>query len=94
MELIRGLHNLRPSHHGCVATIGNFDGVHLGHQAVIGQLAEKADALGLPAAVITITEQIENATGVNILSSLSSGAPPAAPAKTAEPDAETATPAQ
>jgi riboflavin kinase/FMN adenylyltransferase len=57
MELIRGLHNLRPSHHGCVATIGNFDGVHLGHQAVIGQLAEKADALGLPAAVITFEPQ-------------------------------------
>ena len=45
MELIRGLHNLRPRHRGCVATIGNFDGVHLGHQAVIGQLAEKAQAL-------------------------------------------------
>ena len=57
MELIRGLHNLRPGHHGCVATIGNFDGVHLGHQAVIGQLAEKADALGLPAAVITFEPQ-------------------------------------
>ena len=57
MELIRGLHNLRPAHHGCVATIGNFDGVHLGHQAVIGQLAEKADALGLPAVVITFEPQ-------------------------------------
>ena len=57
MELIRGLHNLRPSHHGCVATIGNFDGVHLGHQAVIGQLAEKADSLCLPAVVITFEPQ-------------------------------------
>ncbi len=57
MELIRGLHNMRPSHHGCVATIGNFDGVHTGHQAVIGQLAEKADAMGLPAAVITFEPQ-------------------------------------
>ena len=57
MELIRGLHNLRPEHHGCVATIGNFDGVHLGHQAVLGQLNEKADALGLPAVVITFEPQ-------------------------------------
>lgn len=57
MELIRGLHNLRPSYHGCVATIGNFDGVHLGHQAVIGQLAEKADELCLPAAVIIFEPQ-------------------------------------
>jgi riboflavin kinase/FMN adenylyltransferase len=26
MQLVRGLHNLRPEHRGCVATIGNFDG--------------------------------------------------------------------
>ncbi len=57
MELIRGLHNLRPRHRGCVATIGNFDGVHLGHQAVLGQLAEKADAFGVPAVVITFEPQ-------------------------------------
>jgi len=57
MELIRGLHNLRPRHHGCVATIGNFDGVHLGHQAVIGQLAEKADEMCLPTMVITFEPQ-------------------------------------
>lgn len=57
MELIRGLHNLQPRHRGCVATIGNFDGVHLGHQAVLGQLAEKADELNLPATVITFEPQ-------------------------------------
>ncbi len=57
MELIRGLHNLRPEHHGCVATIGNFDGVHLGHQAVLGQLADKAAQLGVPTAVITFEPQ-------------------------------------
>ncbi len=53
MELIRGLYNLRSRHRGCVATIGNFDGVHLGHQAVLGQLSEQADELGLPLVVIT-----------------------------------------
>jgi len=53
MELIRGEYNLRPEHRGCVATIGNFDGIHLGHQAVLGQLAEKADELGLPTTVIS-----------------------------------------
>lgn len=53
MELIFGLHNLRAAETPCVATIGNFDGVHLGHQAVIGQLAEKAAAMNLPTTLIT-----------------------------------------
>lgn len=57
MELIRGLHNIRSEHHGCVATIGNFDGVHLGHQAVLGQLAEKAAELNLPTTLITFEPQ-------------------------------------
>jgi riboflavin kinase/FMN adenylyltransferase len=57
MEVIRGLHNLRPRHRGCVATLGNFDGVHLGHQAVIGQLAEKAQELKLPTLVMIFEPQ-------------------------------------
>jgi len=57
MELIRGLQNIRSKHHGCVATIGNFDGVHLGHQAVLGQLAEKAAELNLPTTLITFEPQ-------------------------------------
>ena len=52
MELIRGLHNLRPKHRGCVATIGAFDGVHLGHRAVVGQLLRKSSQLALPSIVI------------------------------------------
>ncbi len=57
MQIIRNLQNLKPRHHGCVATIGNFDGVHLGHQAVLGQLAEKADELDLPLTVVTFEPQ-------------------------------------
>jgi riboflavin kinase/FMN adenylyltransferase len=57
MEFIRGWHNLKPRHRGCVATIGNFDGVHLGHQAVIGQLAETGQELGLPSQVILFEPQ-------------------------------------
>ena len=52
MELIRGLHNLRPRHRGCVATIGAFDGVHLGHKAVMDHLKAKATELNLPSTVI------------------------------------------
>ncbi|GAB4361662.1 MAG: bifunctional riboflavin kinase/FAD synthetase [Gammaproteobacteria bacterium] len=59
MELIRGHYSLRPEHRGCVATIGKFDGVHLGHQAVLGQVAEKAAELGLPAVVISFEPQPE-----------------------------------
>ncbi len=57
MELIRGLHNLRDRHRGCVLTIGNFDGVHLGHQSVLGRLAEKAAELDLPAVVMIFEPQ-------------------------------------
>ena len=53
MELVRGRHNLRPRHRGCAVTIGNFDGVHLGHQAVIEQLMTRARSLGVPGCVVT-----------------------------------------
>lgn len=53
MELIRALHNLRPAHHGCVATIGNFDGVHLGHQELIRRLRQEAARHAMPACVIS-----------------------------------------
>jgi riboflavin kinase/FMN adenylyltransferase len=38
---------------GCVATIGNFDGLHVGHQAIIGGVVERARELGRPSALIT-----------------------------------------
>ena len=57
MEFIRALSQLRPQHQGSVATIGNFDGVHLGHQTVLQQLAIKAKALQLPTVVIIFEPQ-------------------------------------
>ncbi|MBN1378651.1 MAG: bifunctional riboflavin kinase/FAD synthetase [Gammaproteobacteria bacterium] len=53
MEIIRGSYNLKPEHHGCVATFGNFDGVHLGHQQLLKQLSSAAQSLKLPSTVIT-----------------------------------------
>ena len=52
MELVRGLHNLAKAARGCVLTVGNFDGVHLGHQQMIRAVKERAAELKLPAAVL------------------------------------------
>ncbi len=57
MRVIRGLHNLGRGGGGCVATIGNFDGVHLGHRAVFQRLSAQGRSLGLPATVITFEPQ-------------------------------------
>ena len=57
MRLIRGLYNLRASDRGCVATIGNFDGVHLGHRAVFRRLIDLARIHQVPATVITFEPQ-------------------------------------
>ena len=57
MELVRYLHNLKTRHRGCVITIGNFDGVHTGHQAVIRQLQQYAREVSLPTVVVTFEPQ-------------------------------------
>lgn len=65
MRLIRGLTNLHllsgqaasPLVDGCVATIGNFDGVHLGHQTIIEQVREKAEELGVPSVAMIFEPQ-------------------------------------
>jgi riboflavin kinase/FMN adenylyltransferase len=53
VELIRGLGNLRPHHRGCAVTVGGFDGLHLGHQALIRRLTEEAQRLGRPAMFVS-----------------------------------------
>jgi len=53
MELIRGPLNLRERHRGCVVTIGTFDGIHLGHQALLQRLCEHAARQSRPAMVLT-----------------------------------------
>ncbi|MEE9253586.1 MAG: bifunctional riboflavin kinase/FAD synthetase, partial [Pseudomonadales bacterium] len=47
------MHNLRPRHRGCVVTIGNFDGVHHGHQVLLSHVVAKGKELGVPSAVVT-----------------------------------------
>src|SRR5260370_18681154 len=67
MKVARGLHNLgkaaggpadgrlndrRPAVSGCVLTVGNYDGVHLGHQHMIRVLKERAAELGCASTVV------------------------------------------
>ncbi|MET3120500.1 riboflavin kinase/FMN adenylyltransferase [Oxalobacteraceae bacterium GrIS 2.11] len=52
MKVFRGLSPAIPTT-PCALTIGNFDGVHLGHQALLAQVRQAADRLGLCASVMT-----------------------------------------
>jgi riboflavin kinase / FMN adenylyltransferase len=57
MRLIRGLSHLEPFENGCVLSIGNFDGLHLGHRAVIEKLAERGRMLNLPVVIMIFEPQ-------------------------------------
>lgn len=52
MLIRRGFKPCRETDRGCVAAIGNFDGVHLGHQAILAVLQERGRESGLPTAVV------------------------------------------
>jgi riboflavin kinase/FMN adenylyltransferase len=57
MEVIRSLHNLKPDHRGSIVTIGNFDGVHRGHQAILQRIKEKSLEMGVPTMLICFEPQ-------------------------------------
>ena len=52
VQLFRQLDELPNALRGAVIAIGNFDGVHFGHQAVIAKARQNADALGCPLGVM------------------------------------------
>ena len=57
MEVIRGLLNVREKHRGAIVTIGNFDGVHKGHQSILKEVRDRADKLNVPAMLICFEPQ-------------------------------------
>jgi riboflavin kinase/FMN adenylyltransferase len=57
MEVIRGLHNLRSRHRDSAVTIGNFDGVHLGHQVILSDLQQAGARLGVADTVMIFEPQ-------------------------------------
>ncbi len=53
MQIVRDYQFVEENARGASAAIGNFDGVHLGHQAVIDIARAKGDAIGAPLGVVT-----------------------------------------
>ena len=53
MRIARGLESYPPDGSGTVVALGVFDGIHLGHQAILGAAVERARGLGVPAVACT-----------------------------------------
>jgi len=53
MEFIRGLQGLKPHHRGAAITVGSYDGIHLGHGALIARACALAAHAGKPAIMLT-----------------------------------------
>jgi len=53
MEFVRGLQGLKSRHLGAAITIGSFDGIHLGHGALIASTCGIAKQLAKPAMMLT-----------------------------------------
>jgi riboflavin kinase/FMN adenylyltransferase len=53
LKIVHGWKDLPPEAKGAAAALGNFDGVHRGHQQVIAEAAKAASALKVPLGVIT-----------------------------------------
>ncbi len=57
MLIRRGFKPCRDADPGRAVAIGNFDGLHLGHQAILAALRERGRELRLPTAVVCFEPQ-------------------------------------
>nr|BET44917.1 MAG: bifunctional riboflavin kinase/FAD synthetase [Candidatus Aschnera chinzeii] len=57
VKLIRGIHNIQTHHHGCALTIGNFDGMHRGHQYLLSNLNKISKKDKIPMMVMIFEPQ-------------------------------------
>jgi len=53
MELIQGIKSITPEHKGGLVAVGTFDGVHLGHQAIINALRRRSSQTGEKSIILT-----------------------------------------
>ncbi|SFF66126.1 riboflavin kinase / FMN adenylyltransferase [Fontimonas thermophila] len=53
MKLVRGIQNWPADERGCALTIGNFDGIHRGHQQLVRRTVELGHELGVPSAILS-----------------------------------------
>ena len=53
MELVENIDKIEKPYKNAVITIGNFDGIHIGHQALFHEVIEKADTIGGTSIVMT-----------------------------------------
>lgn len=53
MKIIEDIENIKQPFKSAVITIGNFDGVHIGHQALFHEVIEKADSIGATSVAMT-----------------------------------------
>jgi len=65
MELIENIDQINRPFNKAVITIGNFDGVHKGHQALLHQVMEKADEIGGTSIAITFKPHPLRALGIS-----------------------------
>lgn len=63
MKVLRGLHERPAFPGGTIVAIGNFDGLHLGHQRILRFLVEKAQEKGLVSLVLTFSPHPERVLG-------------------------------